>query len=239
MGYSRRVTAVMRVSAENGNPAPHEEKSKMGRTVLPNSSMKWPPAKEYATSNDFQELFACEMADLFRLAFLLTADAERAEQCLFVTIDECMASNSVVKWWLPVWTRNTLIRNAIRIVTSTPIGPSRNSWQRATLTAIRKSQESAIDASNESPGLLLLNDFERLVYVISMIEHYPARDCAKLLGRSRQEVRDALNRAAGQVAAFEQGWRQTSRRTSMQLAGQVTRVHPALMTPARILSHEA
>jgi hypothetical protein len=201
--------------------------------------MKWPSVNEYAMAHDFQELFAHEMADLFRLAFLLTADSERAERCLFVTIDECMASNSVVKWWLPVWTRNALIRNAIRIVTGSPIRPSRNILQRPTLTAIRKSQESAIDASDESPGLLLLSDFDRLAYVISIVEHYPARDCAKLLGRSRQEVSDALDRAVGQIAAFERGWRRTSRRTSMQLAGKVTRVHPTLMTSARILSHEA
>ncbi len=162
---------------------------------------------EFATADDFQHLFASDMPDLFRLAYLLTGDAEKAEHCLILTIRECMAGGSVYKWWLPVLTRNVLIRNAIRIVTGSPARPLRKIPHDRMLTAIRRSQQSAIDASDEPAGVLQLSDFDRLVYVIHLIEQYPIRDCVTLLGRSRQEIRDALTRALAYVDAFEQVWR--------------------------------
>ena len=162
---------------------------------------------EFATADDFQHLFATDMPDLFRLAYLLTGDAEEAEHCLILTMHECMASGSVYKWWLPVWTRNVLIRNGIRIVTGSPAYPLRKIPHDRMLTAIRRSQQSAIDASGVPAGVFQLSDFDRLVYVIRVIEKYPIRDCVRLLGRSRQEVRDALTRALAYVDAFEQEWR--------------------------------
>jgi hypothetical protein len=50
--------------------------------------------------------------------------------------------------------------------------------------------------------------------VICVLERYPSRDCAALLGRSRQEVRDAQNRALRQIVAFESEWRRRSDRRS-------------------------
>ena len=45
-------------------------------TQLKNKQRNWNKASSYATADDFQHLFFTEMADLFRLALLLTADAE-------------------------------------------------------------------------------------------------------------------------------------------------------------------
>jgi len=64
---------------------------------------------------------------------------------------------------------------------------------------------------DESAEILQLSDFDRLVYVISFIEHYPARDCATLLGRPPQDVVVARNRAVDRVTAFKQKWRRASR----------------------------
>jgi hypothetical protein len=181
----------------------------MTRPAIPNERMTSYSVNECATADDFQHLFASDMPDLFRLAYLLTADPEKAEHCLILTIRECMASGSVYKWWLPVWTRNVLIRNAIRIVTGSPARPLRKVAHDRMLTAIRRSQQSAIDELDEPAGVFQLGDFDRLVYVIHSIEQYPIRDCVTLLGKSRQEIRDALNRALAYVEAFEHEWRRT------------------------------
>jgi hypothetical protein len=50
---------------------------------------------------------------------------------------------------------------------------------------------------DESAEILQLSDFDRLVYVISFIEHYPARDCATLSGKA----------AAGRRGRAESGCR--------------------------------
>jgi len=172
----------------------------MRRGALANDRTTW---GEYASADDFQRLFASEMVDLFHLAFLLTADAEKAERCLVVTMHRCMAAGDVVKGWLPVWTRNALIRNAIGIVTGIPGSPRSKIARPEPFPSIHAAQRSARDETNESAGILELSDFDRLVYVICTLENYPTRDCAMLLGRSRQEVRDAQHRALAQITAFE------------------------------------
>jgi DNA-directed RNA polymerase specialized sigma24 family protein len=165
---------------------------------------------EFATADDFQKLFASEIVDLFRLAFLLTADAEKAEHCVILTIHECLATVDAFKAWLPVLTRNALIRNGIRIVTGIParsLGKGRlHQPFREVHNSLLRRETSITD---ESAGILEMSDFDRLVYVLCSLEHYSTRDCAALLGRSRQEVRDAQNRGVGQIVEFEREWRRT------------------------------
>ena len=182
----------------------------MGRPISSRNPTTLSSLNEYATADDFQRMFASEMVDMFRLAFLLTADAEKAEHCLILTIHQCMASKSVLKWWLPVWTRNALIQNAITDVTRGPFRPAGRMSRHQMLSMIRNSKQSAMHALDESDGILQLSEFDRLVYVLYFVEHYPTRDCSMFLGKSRQEVRDAQNRAFGQVVAFEQASRQAS-----------------------------
>ena len=161
---------------------------------------------EYATPEDFQKLFASEMVDMFRLAFLLTADAEKAERCLILTMHECMATRGIAKGWLPVWTRNVLVVNGIRFVLGAKAGSGSKMSRPDHCVSIHEVQRSAGGACDESAGILELRDFERLVYVICTLEHYPTRDCANLLGRSRQEVKDAQHRALAHIADFEREW---------------------------------
>lgn len=175
----------------------------MSTVLVLNDQPKSALGGEYATPDDVQKQFASDMVDLFRLALFLTADAEKAEHCLILTIHECMARGSVFKGWLPVWTRNALIRNGIRVVTGIPGYSLGKLPQQEPFCAVHKSRRSAIGISDESAGILQLNDFDRLVYVICVLEQYPTRDCAALLRRSRQEVRDSRNRALAQIAAFE------------------------------------
>jgi DNA-directed RNA polymerase specialized sigma24 family protein len=167
-------------------------------------------ANEYATSDDFQELFDSELADLFRLAFLLTADADKAEHCLVLSLHECVAHRFVFKRWLPVWGRNAVIQNAVRIVTANQVCPLRETTRRQALSRIHTSALDALNHTDEWAAILYLSDFDRLVHVICTLESYTTRDCAVFLGRSRREIQNAQNRAKAEIAAFEHEWLQIS-----------------------------
>ena len=135
----------------------------MSRALLSTDRMNW---NEYATADDFQKLFAPEMVDLFRLAFLRTADAEKAERCLILTMHERMATGDVFKGWLPVWARNALIRNGVEIVTGNPLCSLSNIQGRDPFPAMQKSRRSVIRAFDDSLEIMQLRDFDRLVYAI-------------------------------------------------------------------------
>lgn len=162
---------------------------------------------EYATAEDFQRLFASEMKDLFHLALLLTADAEDAECCVIFAIRDCMAVDSVSKAWTRTWARRAVVRNAIRIAAGLHKKPQIGNSDSECALPIVESRRGTSGIMVESAGILTLDSFERLVYVICVVEQYPIRDCALLLGKSLQDVLNARNRAMDQVAAFEQGAR--------------------------------
>jgi hypothetical protein len=155
------------------------------------------------------------MTELFHLAFLLTADVEDAERCLICTIRECMGSYGVFKQWLPVWVRCKVVKNGIEIVTGAFNRPPQPIPPDEPDDAIPDSGEIAA-LLKESAGVLILNDDERLVYVLSMIEQYPLRDCALLLGKSAKEVRDARVAALERIAAFETGLHSTINLTPVE-----------------------
>jgi hypothetical protein len=177
----------------------------MSRAQLSRNQVKSSSPNEHATADDFQRLFASESVDLFRLAFLLTADAEKAEHCLILTMHQCLACDSVARDRLLVWTRDALIRNGIEVVTGVSACPLPNRSRHQPLLTIHR-QDSAIDESNESAGILQLSDFDRLVYVICVLERCETWDCAILLDASRQEIRDARYRALRQITALEDEW---------------------------------
>jgi hypothetical protein len=53
-------------------------------------------------------------------------------------------------------------------------------------------------------AILSLPDFDRLVFVICVLERYSILDCALLLTRSPKDVNEARVRASNQVASFEE-----------------------------------
>src|SRR5208337_5427656 len=84
------------------------------RSALQFNSIQFRLTEEdtYATADDFQRLFAREMADLFRLSLHLTADVEKAETCLILAMRECFANTTVSKGWAAIWARRTVVRTA-------------------------------------------------------------------------------------------------------------------------------
>jgi DNA-directed RNA polymerase specialized sigma24 family protein len=161
----------------------------------------------YATADDMQKLFAAAMNDLFCLAFLLTANVDSAEDCLVRSIRECLKNKYVLNERLPAWIRDTIVRNGINIVKDIE-GLSFSDTPRDSIPLVPESSQGVIRATDYSAGILELNDLDRLVYVICILERYTSRQCALLLGRSREKVREARSRALAHIAEFESRWRE-------------------------------
>jgi hypothetical protein len=157
---------------------------------------------KYTTIGDVRKLFTEDMNNLYLLAFLLTGNQRDAERSFVAGLAECVDGNPVFKRWARSWARRTIVRNAIRIM-APQISPS-------------KSTASASDSAKENPpkmpleespfvSVLALEDFERFVFVLSVLERYPVQKCATLLGTSMQEILETRIRALQHIAEFADG----------------------------------
>src|SRR5262245_20545098 len=74
-------------------------------------------ANEYATCRDFRQIFTEDMAGLHLLAYLLTADVAKAEQCFVAGLEDSIHGNQVFKQWARAWSKRAIIQNAIKMAT--------------------------------------------------------------------------------------------------------------------------
>jgi hypothetical protein len=159
---------------------------------------------EYARKEDFVEVFECERAGLQRLALLLTANSQAANRCLMSAVRECIASSSVSKEWVLSWTRRVVIRNAISLV----MGPEGQSFVNRNDDAddehVALSRRDSLGAIAGSESILDLPDFERLVFIICILERYSIHDCALLLGKSPRDIVEARQRVGNQVRHIDE-----------------------------------
>jgi hypothetical protein len=99
---------------------------------------------------------------------------------------DCVDGNSVFKEWANAWTRDIIVRNAIRIVRPhlRPAAPA------ASASHFANEDNSPTIPLQDAPfaSVLALDDFERFVYVLCVLERYPDESCAVLLGTSTEEV---------------------------------------------------
>ena len=160
-----------------------------------------------ATATEIQKHFAAAMNDLFCLAYLLTAHTGRAEECVIRAIRECMKSTRILRERLPAWVRNSVIRHGIAITNElTMARPEDNEF----IPVIPPKSRAATGAADYSSGIFELSNFDRLVYVICVLEHYTSLHCALLLRSSGSAVRQARARALAHIAEFESRWRDLS-----------------------------
>jgi hypothetical protein len=122
---------------------------------------------------------------------VLTRDHEKAEQCFVAGLDDAAAKgNNIFKDWARSWAKRAIIKNAIRALQPHPgaayspmfVGPK---------------EQSAMD------NLMAVGDFERFVFVMSVLECHSDHECAVLLGCSLQDVRTARIRAFEQLASSQ------------------------------------
>ena len=159
----------------------------------------------YATREDFIKVFQEDMNGLYQLSFLLTGDHEKAEKCLVAGIEDCVKENRVFREWARSWAKRIIVENAIREVKPRPSLPS--SSPSATVFS-HSEQSSGSGGHFDLRTVLALEDFERFVFVMSVLQNYSHHECALLLGCSVLEIRqgrlNALEKMAspGQVVSF-------------------------------------
>jgi DNA-directed RNA polymerase specialized sigma24 family protein len=159
-------------------------------------------ADVYASREDFHTIFSEDLKEFYQLSFLLTRDPAKAERCLVVGLEDCVRGNPVFRDWARSWAKRTIVQNAIREIEPRPIRS----------TALSKAVLSDVEQLSSRPGghfelnaILRLEDFERFVFVMSVLEHYSEQDCVLLLGGSVREIREARGRAFRELMDATEG----------------------------------
>jgi DNA-directed RNA polymerase specialized sigma24 family protein len=153
-------------------------------------------AAAYASSDDFRRIFGENMNSLYLLAFLLTADHGRAEQCFVSGLEDAVGGNPVFREWAHSWARRMIIQNAVRLIKPRPADGS-GRLKSGSLDSDYKTIPAA--RHEEISALLRLEPFDRVVYVMTVLEHHSDHECSLLLGCARRDVPSARTRALEEV----------------------------------------
>jgi hypothetical protein len=167
--------------------------------MLCSRSKKDTHRSEYATCKDFQQIFTQDMAGLHLLAFLLTADQAKAEQCFVAGLDDAIKGNPVFREWARSWSKRSIIKRAIRMMAPAPGDPK----TMAGVARDVQGHESADDKDALIAAVSALAPFERFVFVMAVLEGYSVPECALLLGRTAREVVAARAEAVQKVSLRE------------------------------------
>ena len=153
-------------------------------------------ANEYATREDFCRVFTQDLNGLYQLSYLLTGDDEKAQQCFVAGFEQSVQANKVFKDWARSWAKRTIIKNAIHALQPQPAEAGSSS---AAAAVSEKNKLRIIrDGHLEIDSVLALEDFERVVFVMTVLEQYSDNDSALLIGCSIEEIR------AARICAFEE-----------------------------------
>jgi hypothetical protein len=137
--------------------------------------------KSCSTTTDCYRIFAEEMDSLYWLAFLLTADHNKAEQCFVGGLGECVDQTHVPAERARAWARRAIVEDAVRILRPVPEKSMNGCFVDA------KSQ-ATVGTRNPFAFIISLHAFERFVFVMSVLEGQSDEDCQSLLRCTRQEL---------------------------------------------------
>jgi hypothetical protein len=155
----------------------------------------------YTTNEDFCRVFTEDMARLYSLALLLTANHRDAEQCFSAALDDCMQMNSVYKEFANSWCRRAIIKNAIQ---KTRPGVS-----------AERGNEDVVHLHDKLVAVTRLEAFGRFVFVISILEGYSDHECSILLDSTRAGVIRARVCALHQLNTIQRFESQTEEITAV------------------------
>jgi DNA-directed RNA polymerase specialized sigma24 family protein len=147
----------------------------------------------YATSDDFRKIFTEYKDDLHMFSFLLTGNHEAAEQCFVAGLEESVRAEGVFREWSRSWAKRTIIQNAIRALR--PCMPVEAPSLLTSVIPDHGKLPEIFDERTDVGSVLSLEDFERIIFVMSVLEGYSDRRCALLLNCTDQEVRTARAQA--------------------------------------------
>ena len=146
----------------------------------------------------FTTIFYEDLKELYPLSFVLTRDPAKAERCLVRGLEDCVSGNRVFREWARSWAKRTIVQNAIRELKPRP---------SQSTSPLSGAIFSDMDQHSRGPGghfemdaVLRLADFDRFVFVMSVLEHYSEHECALLLGCSAIEIREGRTRALKELA---------------------------------------
>lgn len=151
-------------------------------------------APKPADAADLCAIFAADMNSLYLLAFLLTADSDKAEQCFTSALGECVEGPVPFADWAPSWARRTILKQAIAMMKPLPDQVDR-------LPLVNQREAFAHGEYNPAGVIVGLRTFERFVFVMSVLERHSDEDCAALLRCSRRDVTIAREVALGCLTA--------------------------------------
>src|SRR6266498_587495 len=143
-------------------PQPSKRSSRGRLMVLTQGAGK--EEKVYAMQTDYCKIFSDHVNRLYTLALLLTADYAKAEQCFVAGLEDCVEGNPEFREWGKVWAARMIIKNAIRMISSS---------KNETITNLAR--QSALEADVLVSGITGLPPFERVAYVTSVLEGYSDR----------------------------------------------------------------
>jgi DNA-directed RNA polymerase specialized sigma24 family protein len=152
-------------------------------------------ATEYASCKDFKQIFTEDMVGLHRLAFLLTADHAKAEQCFVAGLEDSIHGNPVFKQWARAWSKRAIIQSAIKAVAPTAARHGTNPETAET------PWQNGFDVESIAAVVASWEPFERFVFVMAVLEGYGLRECAALLACPVQDVIAAKSSALQRLAA--------------------------------------
>jgi DNA-directed RNA polymerase specialized sigma24 family protein len=172
----------------------------MRETTKDKSEAVMHKSDDYATNDDFRKLFTEDTTALHLLAYLLTGNHEKAEQCFVTGLEDCVSNNSIFKEWARSWAQRTIVKSAIRMMAPRP---DHAAWAGVSPDPDAKLQSTPARHAAIAT-VLALGDFERVVFVLSVLERYSDQNCSILLSCSREDVRTARMRALQQISEIQQ-----------------------------------
>jgi hypothetical protein len=178
-------------------------------------------SNDYATSSDFCHIYVEQMNSLYLLSLLLTADPERAEQCLLSGFAESVSNNSVFKERAHLWARRNIILSAILLLCPQP--DNNNESNEARLLPLTGKVLGKVPAELQAypnfARIVGLNAFERFVFIMTILEKYSDQECSLLLGCFRRDVMNARTAAVQHLASLVVATETQPERDVIALAG--------------------
>ena len=141
---------------------------------------------------DFCHIFHEEMHGLYSLALILTKDHSLAEECFVAGFEDCLNAHSIFKEWALSWSKRVVIKNAIRLISPQP---EQDGEASPTPDGLGLKTRSAL-----ADALIGLEQFQRFVIVMSVLERYSDKECALLLNCGSQDVVTARNEGLRNLA---------------------------------------
>jgi hypothetical protein len=157
--------------------------------------------RRYANVDDFRQVFTTDKDRLYQLALLLAGNQEIAERIFASSLDDAVKSTGIFIDWARNWVKHTVIQNAIGIVHPQPRDDS--DFYMPASPAVTGAPLDVQDRELALNRILELDDFERFVFVITVLEHYSDHDCALMLSAFFRDVRHSRVRAMQKIAAVD------------------------------------